>query len=195
MRGGDVDRNQATFEAFDGVEIRLLNGRVVRSSALTVAEAVHYLRLIERVDADDLTAVTEFVAEFPQRVGIQDEKLADLGLEVSGPGAVPLSFGDLTVKDGLSLASLYAQSIQDGPRAPKAQIRVLDEFPATFGLDAAVLAPSDVFDVARGFTEALYLHIYGLARDFCRHLTTSPRVKVMELRAAGSWSSTPASMT
>ena len=185
----EESRDRATFEAFDGVELRFLGGVVRKCAALTVAEAAHYLRLEARVNEGDLAAMRQFAAEFPDRIGMLDVRLTDTGLEVVGPGGAPLSFGDLTVADGLELSEIVAEAVGRDRRAPKAQVRILDEFPATFGLDARTLTPADVFEVARAFTEALYLHIYGLAKDFYGHLSRSPRVEVMTMTRAPAGSS------
>ena len=188
-----MDKNRATFEAYDGVELRLLNGRVVRCPALTVAEAAHFLRMGARVEDGDYSGVDEFVAAFPVRIGVLKERLVDLGLVVEGP-AGPLAFGDLTLEDGLALARLYGEAVADAKdaRSSKAKVRVLDEWPATFGFTAGT--PGEVFQVARSFAEALYLHVYGLAKDFLDHLTLSPGVRVMTLRAT-DYSSMLASTT
>lgn len=173
-----MDRSQATYEAYDGVELQLLNGRVVRCDALTVAEAVHYLRLLASI-GEDPDAHDTLMSEFPERIGILDVQLADIGLEVEG-----IELGDLTLKDGFEMVGILATALGDAfsVESSKAKVRVLDEFPVTFGVEG--LKPPEVFTLARTFAERLYLLIYGLAQDFCQHLTLSPGVKVMVLRAA-----------
>lgn len=199
-----MDRSQATYEAFDGVELRLLNGRVVRCSALTVKEAVHYLRLLSLIkeaaesEGDDDVALVaaagahdDLVSGFPDRIGILEERLVDLGLEVEGPDGA-LLFGDLTLKDAFEMVGILATALSDAYSAEssKAKVRILDELPLTLGVDG--LGPAEVFALGRTFGKGLYLLVYDLAEDFCQHLTLSPRVKVMELRAATVPSPTPA---
>lgn len=221
----EVSRDQATLDSYDGVELRFLNGVVRKCKPFTVAEAAHYFRLEARIRDGELAAAPAFAAEFVERVGMLDVRLADIGLEVEGH---VLEFGGLSVADGIALADIVADAQgADLRKAPRAQVRILDEVPAMFGLAvpqmrplvrrgwwARVLRrrprivatrpvggpePGEVFEIARAFTEALYLHIYGLAKDFCGHLSRSPRAKVMTLTRgtaapAESSSLTPASM-
>lgn len=192
-----MDRNKATYEAYDGVELRLLNGVVVRCAALTVEEAVRYLRLLSSIkeavesEEEDVFAAVfvaaaaaheDLVSGFPGRLGILGERLVDIGLEVEGPDGM-LAFGDLTLEDALAMVHILGVALSDAYSAEssKAKVRILDELPPTLGVDG--LGPAEVFALGRTFGKSLYLLIYDLAEDFCRHLTLSPRVKVMEMRA------------
>lgn len=170
-----MENSDATFEAFDGVELRLLNGRVVRCDALTVREAVRYLRMLSKI-AEDPTAHDGFLHEFSVRVGLLEVQLCDLGLTVEG-----VNVGALTVAQGLDLADVVTAAA--GPTYAKAtaeaQVRILDEFPGALGISGST---EDVFAGARAFVQALYEKLYGMARDFSGHLAVSPPVKVFEMR-------------
>ena len=185
-----VSKDQATLDSYDGVELRFLNGVTRKCAPLTVAQAAHYLRLESQIRDGELAAVRAFVLEFVEHVGAGDVRLVDLGLEVEGAA---LSFGDMTVREGLALTELVATATGDDAKAARAQVQTLDKFPRALGF--IVPTPAEVFEVARAFTDALYLHIYGLASDFSDHLTRSPRVKVLTIRAPAGSCSMPASMT
>ena len=168
-------QNEATFEAYDGVELRLLNGRVVRCASLTVAEAVRYLRVLSLVETDP-TAHERFIGEFPGRLGIEGERLVDLGLEVDG-----FAFGDLTYSAAVELVALQVAGAwaTDVRARSRAQCEFLDRFPAAVGL--APTSPAQVMAEGRRFTDAIYLMIYGLAEDFCSHLISAPGSQVLEV--------------
>lgn len=122
------------------------------------------------------------MAEFPERVGIDEVPLRDLGFSMEGPHAKTLDGGDLTVRAGLGFLELLA-----GAEAgdPEAQADFLDRFPPAIGIDPDSVIPSEVFEAGRVFAEAVYNLIYGLASDFWTHLTTSPRGRVkMTLKRA-----------
>lgn len=184
-----MDHSRATYEAYDGVELRLLNGRIARCPALTVQEASHYLRLLAGV-GEDPSAYDIFLSEFPGRIGILDERITDLGLELAAPNGRPVEFGDLTLKDALALIDVIATALDDAfsVESSEAKVRILDELPLTLGVDANA---GEVFTLARTFAEQLYLLMNGLAQDFLQHLTLRPVVKVMEIRAAGLAMSQP----
>lgn len=184
------ERNHAaTFEAYDGVELRLLNGRVVRCPALTVREAVRYLRLLSRA-ATDAEAHADFMAEFPARMGITGERLADLGLEVEG-----LDLGALSFRDGVRLANVLAVASyhMDSRKRARAQLAFLRLFPRKLGLDGSRLEPAHVYALGRRFSDGMYQHIYGLAQDFCSLLTSGPAVRTMVLTGAQPTATDPRS--
>lgn len=172
-----MENSEATYEAFDGVELHLRNGRIVRSDPLTVQEAVRYLRLLTKL-ADDATCHEEFIDTFPARIGLLDVPLADLGLEVDGV----VGYGTLDVQGAISLAGLVTTAA--GPTFERAtanaQAKILDEFPETLGVDGTAV---EVFAVARAFTQALYEKLYGMARDFLAHLTHGPKGQVLQMVA------------
>jgi hypothetical protein len=186
-----VENSQATFEAYDGVKLVLGGGRVVECAPLSVAEATRLLRQLTPEEGDPDHA--SFIAEFPERLGIMDELLADL-VEVEGVGGEPLELGELTLRDGFDMATLWGVSVAppdiDAEASAKAQLRVLDEFPATFGL-AVDLPAAEVFAVARRLTEAIYLRIYGLAARFSESLTGRPTGQVIDVNRLSSSSSAP----
>lgn len=179
-----MERDEATYRAYDGVRLELFNDAVVECPPLTVAEAVHFLRALKDVRDDRPGAHEAFMGEFPERIGITDQRLADLGLVVKGADGSVLDLGDLTYSDAVALCEQIAVASwsDDVVARSEAQIAVLDEWPATFGITEQ--APPQVFETARTFAKEFYLLIYGLAQDFCSHLTASPPVKVLTLRAS-----------
>lgn len=192
-----MSSDRATFDSYDGVELRFLDGVTRKCAPLTVAEAAHYLRLEARIRDGEVAAVCAFASEFADRAGVLDVRLVDMAFEVVGPGGTPLALGDMTVADGLALTEVVGAAAGVDRKAAKAQSAILDTFPAKFGRDPKALAPAEVFAMARSFASELYLHIYGLAKDFCDHLTRSPRVKVMTMSpgAPSGSCSMPASTT
>lgn len=176
-------QSDATYEAYDGVELRFLNGCVVKCAPLTVAEAVRYLRLFGQVEVEP-TAHAAFVAEFPVRIGITQERLVDLGLEVEG-----CTFGDLTYEGARQLVALQVAAAwaDDVRMRSRAQGEFLTRFPLAVGLTGAT--PAEVFNVGRRFTEAMYRMIYGLAEDFCTHLISAPGVQVLVVTGTDEGSS------
>jgi hypothetical protein len=186
-----VENSQATFETYDGVKLVLGGGRVVECAPLSVAEATRLLRQLTPEEGDPDHA--SFIAEFPERLGIMDELLVDL-VEVEGVGGEPLELGELTLRDGFDMATLWGVSVAppdiDAEASAKAQLRVLDEFPATFGLPTDLPA-AEVFAVARRLTEAIYLRIYGLASRFSESLTGRPTGQVIDVNRLSSSSSAP----
>lgn len=183
-----MDRDLATYEAFDGVELRLSSGRVVKSAALTVAEAVRFARppiTEEGLDVDGklteaaLRTVGDHLAAFCARIGIADVPLSELGLEQVDD----IALGATTVARGLEIAcrQSIAGSVPDTVEGATAMEWILDEVPAEFGLDASA---AEVFHVARRVRVALYRHMDWLLRRFFAVLTTSPEVRTMQIRAA-----------
>lgn len=180
-----MNRDQASFDAVDGVELHLLNGQTVRCPALTVKEALRYLRLFAGAEGNPSNH-DEILRSFPERIGIMDVRLVDIGLEAEGPDG-PLSFGNLTVQAAFDLLDILGVAMGEdyaSVAVAEAQVRILDEFPETLGIQSE--RPTEVFGGARAFAEAFYLRIYGLAQDFCGHLTASPPVLVMTIRAPSS---------
>lgn len=184
-------QNGATYEAYDGVELRLLNGCVVRCPALTVREAVRYLRLLSRA-REDAEANAAFLAEFPGRMNLEVQRLVDLGVAVEGA-----DLGELRYKDGVRLAKVLALASYhpDVRKRSKAQVAFLRLLPKKLGLDPDSLQPHEVMELGRRLVDDMYETMYGLAEDFCSHLTSSPPVKVMTLRRAqtvssSTWAST-----
>jgi len=186
-----VDRSQATYEAFDGVELRLLNERVVRCKALGVGEAIRYLRLLGSV-SEDFQAHHTFMGEFPERIGIIEVPLRDLGFSMEAPRGEELDGGELTVQAALGFLELLSNAENGDPHS---QADFMDRFPSAVGFDSSSVIPSEVFDAGRVFAERVYELIYGLASDFSTHLTTSPRGQVtMRLERAPRKNSLPMSM-
>jgi hypothetical protein len=185
-----MDRNRATYEAFDGVRLELLNGAVAQCEPLTVQEAVRYMRQLQGFVDGRSGALDDLVSEFPARIGVTDARLVDLGLVVTDPRGRLLEFGGMVYSEGAELAAVIAEACwhaSDAVRA-SAQAAVLERVPAAFGV--ADLGPAEVFEVGREFARELYLLIYGLAQDFCDHLTASPAVTVMSLWAVAAGSPT-----
>lgn len=178
---------ETTYRVGDGVEIRLLNDRVVHAPDLSVAEARNVLRTLVGIAEDPASHAaqhTEFVRAFPERILIADERLVDVGFRFEAADGDEIDFGDLTVSDALDMVAVLGDAMGD-PYAldtATAQVRVLDEFPVTLGLPPDMRADA-VFALARGLTEALYRMIYGLAADFSAALTASPPVRTVWVRA------------
>ncbi len=188
-----MDRSKATYEAYDGVELRLLNGRVVHCAPLEVVEAVRWLRLLSRVDEGDFESHYTFLAEFPGRIGIDAVPLGDLGFSMTGPGDVELTADAMNVTAALGLVEMLAQA-EGGD--PNAQANFLDNFPGAIGADPEIMTPAGVFELGRAFAEQVYSLVYGLASDFSTHQTASPRSLVMTLeRVRPTTMSTPGSTT
>ncbi len=185
-----MQRSQATFDAFDSVELQLLNGRVVHCDALTVQEAVRYLRHLSGAVGGDLSRVDLLLREFPARVGLTEVPVVDLGLEIEGLDVSPkLLLGSPLGEPPAALRRAFANAVAeladtDVLKQAQAQLYLLRLAPPALGLRGRPLV--EVFEGARDFTSALYLHLFGLAQDFCSLLTRSPRVRTMHLRARTS---------
>lgn len=165
---------RSAFESFDGVEIRLLGGEVVRCPAFTVSDAAHFIRLLAQSADGDSEVIVSFVEQFIERVALGGAKLTELGFELDHEGE-PVGLGDLTYDDGRALCELLRTACwaEDIKARSVAQVRWLDEAPATFGLD--LTEPEEVFAFGRDFCQAFYLHIYGLAEGFCSRLAETPK--------------------
>jgi hypothetical protein len=195
---------RSTLEAFDGVELRFLNGAVVRCPAFTVAEATHFIRLLARPaeaqEADDelgaADAVAAFVEAFVLRTGLGSVRLVDLGLAVDAPNGEPVEWGDLTLTDVMAMLEVLHDACwhDDLVKRSKAQVRWLDETPTTFGFDASDLTPAALFGFGHSLTSALYLHVYGLASGFCSRLAMSPRATTWMMGRSQS-TSAPGTLT
>ena len=185
-----MDRSQATYEAYDGVELHLLNECVVRCEAMEVAEAIRYLRLLSRV-SEHFEAHHVFMAEFPERIGIADVPLRDLGLSIDSPVGGEIDGGELTVRAALGLLQMLVKA-ENGD--PGAQSDFLDKFPAALGAEMlSSIHPAEVFEFGRLFAQEVYSLLYGLASDFLTHLTTSPSAQVMILTRAMETETAPTS--
>jgi len=185
-----MDRNRATYEAFDGVELRLLDGHVVRCPALSVAEAIHYLRLLSETDYD-VDAAHAFLNEFPARVGIADVPLSALGFEIDGvPGGHHA--WDVTVSQGLALLELLGVA-QRPHEWTGALAKFMEAFPKATGISTE--DPWEMNRLGSVFAAAYYEAVLnGFARSFLSHLRSSPRARVMVMTGADS-NSTSASTT
>lgn len=181
-----MDRDEPIFEAYDGVELRLADGNVVKSPALTVTEAVQFTRPPIAVDEDGLAteagfrAIGEHFRAFCERVGIVDVPLGSLGLD----GVDDIDLSTVPVRVGLEVAirQSMASDMPDTVAGAEAVGWLLDEVPAEFGLDDP---PVDVaFDVARRVRIALYRHLDWLLRRFFAVLAQSPGVRTMQIGAA-----------
>lgn len=65
----DDTTDREFFDAYDAVEIALPNGKTIRCDAPTLEESARLLGLLEKVKRGDMTAMTEFLKEFPKAVG------------------------------------------------------------------------------------------------------------------------------
>lgn len=182
-----MERCEGAFSAYDGTELKLADGRVVRVPPFTVAEAASYLRLLSKVQDGSVEAHETFLATFPARAAVQDVPLSAFAFEVEIPGA-GVRAPDLTVAQALALADTVGRAMQvDGWRA---QAEVLDRIPVVLALEGA--GPAEVFSAARLFATEVYALIYGLAESFFGHLVSTPGAQVMRMAGtAERWSSTP----
>lgn len=120
--------------------------------------------------------IEEFVRSFVERVGLGSVTLGELGVESS--------CGSLTLQDVHALLGvLYAASwAEDERERSRAQVRWLDEAPGWLNTDET--NPAKLFEAGQSFARDYYLHMYGLASDFCSRLHLSPRVETWEVRGA-----------
>lgn len=186
-----MDRSEAIFQAFDGVTLTLDDGRTVNVRSFSTQEAVHYLRLLSRVQDGDAAAHNAFVREFPARAGLLDVPLSAFGFRFDVEGVGEVAGGDVTVAQALAFVELL-NSAQER-QGWRAQGAFLDEFPGAFGLQA--LDPPAVFRAGIAFTDEVNRLLYGLAESFWTHLASSPRAQVMMTRGTEGSGSTPASTT
>jgi len=186
-----MDRSEATFQAFDGVTLTLEDGRTVNVRSFSTQEAVHYLRLLSRVQDGDAGAHHTFVREFPARAGLSDVPLSAFGFQFDVEGVGGVSGGDVTVAQALAFVELLHTA--QGRWGWRAQMALLGEFPEAFGLQA--LDPPEVFRAGIAFAEEINRLLYGLSESFWTHLVSSPRAQVMRTRGTEGSGSTPASTT
>ncbi len=70
----DADRQERlAVDALDGVELVLPSGATIRCRPLTLAQAVHYLRALQRVQDGDVEMMLEVIETFPKDVGGDDD--------------------------------------------------------------------------------------------------------------------------
>lgn len=193
-----MDRSQAAFEAFDGIEIELAGGRVLRVPAFSLAEAMRYIRKAGRVFRirEELTEdapppeVRAFyqeqdslVRELAGRIDLTAATLDEIGFTYDAPGGSALSWGDLTAEDMLAMCAIVldaALAADPGDQAV-AQLRWLDEAPSTFGLDAEAVTPAETLQWGWKMAEGFYHHLYGLASDFYFRLHQTPMVEAWRI--------------
>lgn len=190
-----MNRDDPIFEAYDGVELRLLHGRVARFPALTTAEALRFARPPIAVDEDGMAteegmfAIGDHFREFCERIELADVPLSDIALD----GIGGIDFGHMTVSRGIDVAvqQSIASDMPDTLEGAQAVQWLLDEVPAELSLEAGEPA-AEVFRAARALRIALYRHLDWLLRRFLAVLAMSPGVRTIALRAQGS---KPASVT
>ena len=172
-----MDRDQATFQAYDGVEI-LLDGVVVRAPDFTVAEAIHFIRLSTKVADGEVGAVFTFLREFVPRAGLSGVPLSALRMDLS---AFPSpKMGEETLGRAMELAERLADA-QEGD--PDAQYEFLEEFVVVAGLDPKTPA-GEVFEMGVALVIQIHLHVYRLSRNFLDTLVAAPATRVMFLTGA-----------
>lgn len=168
-----------TFDAYDGVEITLMGGRVLKVPAFTVREATSFIRTWSHIMNGDHEHIVGFAAAFVDRAGLRDVTLGELGAEFEG-----VECADLTVREAQELLEVLALASWDDDLKTRsnAQVRWLDEAPGALGLE--VDEPAELFEIGQAFARDYYLHMYGLASDFCSRLHTSPRVQAWRVMGA-----------
>lgn len=160
--------SRATFEAFDGVEVTLIGGRVLNVPAFTLSEATAYVRMWSKITDGDARLITSFVDAFVERAGLEDATLAELGVEAEG-------CEDLTAREvGALVGALSRASWADDERERSAaQLEWLTLAPKTFGVeDRAELAA-----LGQRLARDYYVAMYGLSSDFCSRLHLGPEMK------------------
>lgn len=171
-----MDRSRATYEAYDGVKLHLPSGRVVECEALTVQEAVRFLRMLEV--SEDLDAREAFETGFVERIGIGDELLADFA-------QVDVDVGAMTVAEGFRVAQPWLR----GALAPETAggARALAGLFET-AADVLGVAPdadaADALEVIRRFSRQFYAMLYGLAQDFWALLAARPKARELVIHRA-----------
>ncbi len=63
----------AYLASYDGLELELPNGRVVRGKVPPLKKALHFLHLADRMGAGDKRALSEIVRTFPKAVKLEKE--------------------------------------------------------------------------------------------------------------------------
>lgn len=172
----DLGRARGGLDGYDGVEIPLRGGKSVRVNALSVEEAMRYLRLVGK-SQDDPSALASFLAEILSRFEIGGVSLSDIGVDVDGPDGEPLDLGRVKLGDIDGIATLlgFAGYDEDERRQARAQYAILRRIPRKVGLDPEAVSPPEVFAVAKAIVEAAYERVYGLAMDFCSRQIFGPR--------------------
>ncbi len=198
-----MERSQATYEAYDGVELRLHDGKVIRCDPLSVAEAIHFMRLLAGA-VDDTRVHHEFLREFVPRIGLAETKLVALGLTIElgqedADVEVDLAeYSELapgtTVEEALGICEALWKAQDEGDAW-----EFLEKLPPLFGVDPQHAHAAEAFAAGRAFVLIFYRHLYGLASDFLRHLAAGPATQVMVLTGVTTtetWkNSTPGSTT
>ncbi len=180
-----MDRSQATYEAYDGVELRLHDGNVIRCEPLSVSEAIHFMRLLAEA-VDDTRVHYEFLREFVPRIGFSGIKLVSLGLviELTQEDAdIEVDLGDFselapgtTVEEALGICEALWKAQDEGDAW-----EFWEKMPPLFGVDPRDADAAAAFAAGRAFVLIFYRHLYGLVSDFLRHLTAGPATQVMVL--------------
>ena len=183
-----MERSEATFAAYDAVEITTADGTVVRAPALSVAEAARFLRLMAKVRSGDAAAHAELVATLPGRLGVASLPISSLGVTVTLPDEVACP--DLTVADALAFAGVVERAGE--PDGWAAQVEILDRVPSWF--PDADISPSGVFSLAREFAGGVYGAMYGMADSFFGRLALIP-VGQAVVEGTEEWTSGPDSTT
>lgn len=165
-----MERSEATFQAYDGVRLTLADDHVVQVPAFSTREAVHYLRLLSRVEAGDAAAHHAFFHEFPARAGLLGTPLSAFGFAFSD---AEIAGGEVTVAEATALVQLLGAA-QDGGSSEI--VRFLDRFPVAFGIGDDV-PPAEIFVAGNAFADEFYRLIYGLAESFLSRLVSTPRVQ------------------
>lgn len=65
--------DQAFFDAYDGIEIELPNGKTLRRPALTLRESVHFLKALMAAQAGNAASFFEIVEKFPAAIDAEKE--------------------------------------------------------------------------------------------------------------------------
>lgn len=181
--------SRGSYDAFDGVRLELLGGTTVVVRPLEVREAVGYFRTLEAAE-DDPGLHFGFIDAFARRIGFEGVTLSEVGLELDGLEELDLS--QLDVGEGLELAKLLLEA-QAG--VPSSQLRFLERIPLRDELEEGSAGAADAFRIGETFALRLYEHLYGLVRDFLRHLSGSPPAKVLTLIPGTMWKSSRSAST
>lgn len=185
-----MDLDRAAADAFTDVAIRLMGGRVVAAPPLTVSEAARFAGLLDALSDPDMEergrSLGSFVREFLARVGLLDATLAELALEDTvADSALPCS-------DACDLLDLLdrASWSDDIIERSRAQTDWLGRAPDVLGVSGDLPA-GELFAAGQAFARSFYLHVYGLADDFCSRLATGPVAQTWEIRAPASTTAPP----
>lgn len=78
-----MPENQATYDAYLGIDIELPDGRVIHVQALTFKRALYYTRLLDQAQQTGAKAFYRFLDEFSAEIKTTDgQALAKLELTV-----------------------------------------------------------------------------------------------------------------